>query len=117
MSAHELRQNIVGFIHENPNIELEALDQPKELWIRNMMTDKYFCDFPFLCAAAHFLSRDICLLPVFVEDAWQNNLMVIESNRENKRPPLYVLYYSDDWFYNGHFQSIRPIEEEPEFDY
>ena len=79
--------------------------------------DKEFCDHAFLSCAAHVLKREIHILPVFVEDGHGNGMIVIETTRQPEAPPLYVLHYSDDWFYNGHFQSIIPIQEEPEYEF
>ena len=117
MSPSEIRQNVMGFIEET-GLDLQNLEKPKELWMTEMKKDKTFCDYTFICAAAHFFHRDIFLLPVFYEDGWKNHNGMIPawSNKQDKRTPLYVLYYSDNWFFNGHFQSIRRIEEEPEFE-
>ena len=115
MSPSEIRHNVMGFI-EQTGLDLQNLEKPKEQWMRDMKRNRTFCDYTFICAAANFFNRDIFILPVFYEDGWGNGMIPARSNKQNNRTPLYVLYYSDNWFYNGHFQSIRPIEEEPEFE-
>ena len=89
----------------------------KEEWAENMQNDEVYCDDIFLYNAAHILSRDIHILPVFRQVGNQDGWIVIESNSTSKLPPLHVLYYSDQMFNNPHYQSIRPIiYEEPEFE-
>ena len=117
ITAYEFRQQILNQVETDRKFNLaEFVD--KAQWIRKMRRDKEFCDHAFLCSAAHVLERDIHILPVFVEDGHKNRkgTIIIKTNQTPKEAPLYVLYYSDDWFYNGHFQSILPIEDEPEFE-
>ena len=117
ITAYEFRQQILNGVEEDDDFDLAAFVN-KEEWIRKMRIDKEFCDHAFLSSAAHVLKREIHILPVFVEDGHRNRngTIIIETNQQPKEAPLYVLHYSDDWFYNGHFQSIVPIEEEPEFE-
>ena len=117
ITAYELRQQILHEVEKDEKFNLAAFVN-KEEWIRKMRIDKTFCDHAFLCSAAHVLKRDIHILPVFVEDGHRNRngTIIIETDQQPKEAPLYILHYSDDWFYNGHFQSIVRIEEEPEFE-
>ena len=93
---------------ENPHIQFDLLGIDKEHWKRTMRKNGEYCDELFLCQAARSLNRNIYVLPFFEED-WHEEMIKTTDNPE-PFPTIYVLYYSETRFHNGHYQSIRRIE-------
>ena len=83
-----------------------------EDWYETMQQDGVHCDHYFQSLTADYLQRDIILVSALPQDGHdERGEIVIESKtKEEDKPNLYLLYYHEGSFANGHFQSIRPLE-------
>ena len=81
-------------------------------WYENMQQDGVYCDYFFQSLTADYLQRNIILVSVLPQDGHdKRGEIVIESkSKDNNKQDLYLLYYHEGSFHNGHFQSIRPLE-------
>ena len=110
-----LRHMIINDMEKNPNFDFEVIGiifGSKEIWQQRMRQDHYFCDDIFIHQAANFLGRDIHLVPMFEQDGHVDGKIVIPSNATEKEPPIYMLMFPETRFYNGHYQSIRPLPQD-----
>ena len=72
-------------------------------WVENHKRLGYWCDYPFLVAAANYLHRDFIILPIYRDSGHGDTGQIVINARESNGEPLYFLSY-----FNIHFQSIRP---------
>ena len=113
IGVKDFRKIIVSYSDDHPELVTEY-GLPED-WYETMQQDGVHCDHYFQSLTADYLQRDIILVSALPQDGHdERGEIVIESKTkgENNRTlgPLYLLYYHEGSFANGHFQSIRPSE-------
>ena len=104
------RNIIVSLVNDRPDL-VTNYNLPED-WCENMQRDGVYCDHFFQCLTADHLQRNIILVSVLPRDGHdERGEIVIESKtKDANKEDLYLLYYHEGSFPNGHFQSIRPLE-------
>ena len=113
IGVKDFRKIIVSYSDDHPELVTEY-GLPED-WYETMQQDGVHCDHYFQSLTADYLQRDIILVSALPQDGHdERGEIVIESKTkgENNKTlgPLYLLYYHEGSFANGHFQSIRPLE-------
>ena len=110
LSVLEIRQLIVEQLgsRENPHVAMIDSDYNSiEDWKQKMRQDRVYCDEIFQQLTADYFKRDLVLICAFQEDGYdQIGRIVKKCSFETTGPPLYLLYYNETRFAEGHFQSI-----------
>ena len=105
--------NSLKTLPSNRNLEWPISDNQddgnREVWSARMRNSGVFCDDIFLQVASNFLNRTLIFIPVF-EDEGHNEKGEIRKNPavDLGFEPFYILYYHENRFEVGHFQSLRP---------
>ena len=104
------RKIIVSLLNDHPDM-VANYDMPPD-WYEKMQIGGTHCDYFFQSLTADYLHRNIILVSVLPQDGHdKRGEIVIESkSKDNNKQDLYLLYYHEGSFHNGHFQSIRPLE-------
>ena len=104
------RNIIVSLVNDRPDL-VTNYNLPED-WHENMQRDGVYCDHFFQSLTADHLQRNIVLVSVLPRDGHdERGEIVIESKyKDENKEDLYLLYYHEGSFLNGHFQSIRPLE-------
>ena len=103
-----LTHGMIWECNEGPNGEPMSKDD----WKIEMDKTGSYVDTMFLQIFANIVKRRLVLVPVFKSSAHDNVtglteiIPLLEAGL-----PMYYLYYSDQKFLNGHYQSIRPSHE------
>ena len=103
-----LTHGMIWECNEGPNGE----PMSKYDWKIEMDKTGSYVDTMFLQIFANIVKRRLVLVPVFKSSAHDNVtglteiIPLLEAGL-----PMYYLYYSDQKFLNGHYQSIRPSHE------
>ena len=110
LDVKTFRNIIVSYSDDHPELVTEY-GLPED-WYETMQQDGVHCDHYFQSLTADYLQRDIILVSALPQDGHdERGEIVIESKtKEEDKPNLYLLYYHEGSFANGHFQSIRPLE-------
>ena len=94
------------------NLPLTEYGMP-ENWKSIMQKNGQHCDNTFQQLTADYLQRDIVLISALFKDGHnERGEILIESHfKDITKQPLYLLYYHEGSFGQGHFQSIRPLTD------
>ena len=83
----------------------------KNEWKSEMSGNGNFVDIMFLQVFSNIVQRKLIIIPVFRATGLKDTGVIEIEPKHEAGLPFYYLYYSDQRFRNGHYQSIRPIHE------
>ena len=104
------RNIIVSHVNDRPDLVTDY-NLPED-WHEKMQRDGVHCDHFFQSLTADHLERDIVLVSAIPRDGHdeRGEIVIHSKSKDQSKPNLYLLYYHEGTFANGHFQSIRPLE-------
>ena len=103
-----LTHGMIWECNEGPNGEPMSKDD----WMTEINKKGSYVDTMLLQIFSNIVKRRLVLVPVFKSSAHDNVTGLTEIIPKLEAGlPMYYLYYSDQKFLNGHYQSIRPSHE------
>ena len=104
------RNIIVSLVNDCPDL-VTNYNLPED-WYEKMQRDGVHCDNFFQSLTADYLERDIILVSALPRDGHdeRGEIVIHSKSKDQNKPNMYLLYYHEGTFANGHFQSIRPLE-------
>ena len=111
LRVQKFRVAVVNTSNTNEDVQqalcpdLDNVDVDIGQWQRDMASDRFWVDHPFIQLCANFIKRDIMILPFYVEDG-HNGTGWIKVPAKESAGKIHLLCYK-----NIHYQSIEQMSK------